>query len=327
MNTVVEDSTNEAVENAAKNDPNSEQDYIDLGMAYFETHRFDIRNADAAMAAFRRALEINPQSAPGYNGVGRVYYHIGPLEKAIESYQRAIERDRHFTAAYFGLGILYLSKLGDYDSALKAFQDGLANNPNEAFLVTSMGITYARMARFGDALASFDEALELQPDNAWALGMQTIVYLYLKRYDDAIATCQRQIAVEDGNDVRRVLGYAYTGLGRDGEALAELERAVALEGDDYEAKGALAAVYRRVGREQDANQQFILALELAAQDDEYGQACLQAVSGHVEEALALVEVALIAGRSSQDGCALTPNSTAWSAIHDLRRWLLVRNSQ
>jgi hypothetical protein len=71
---------------------------------------------------------------------------------------------------------------------------------------------------------------------------------------------------------------------------------VALEPADYEARGALAKVYRIVGRQQDAEQQRAIAHEMAMQDDEYGQACLAAVSGNRDQALALLAVALAQGQ-------------------------------
>ena len=89
-----------------------------------------------------------------------------------------------------------------------------------------------------------------------------------------------------------MLGYVYDHLGRHKEALVELEQSVALNPEDYEARGALAKVYRTVGRHQDADDQYALASEMANRDNEYGQACFEAVSGNVEQALALLKVGL-----------------------------------
>jgi hypothetical protein len=58
-----------------------------------------------------------------------------------------------------------------------------------------------------------------------------------------------------------------------------LERALALAPKDYEAR-ALFQVYRMVHRSQAAAEQYAVATELALRDDDGGQACFAAVTGH-----------------------------------------------
>lgn len=288
-------------EMAAKDNPSDSDHQVNLGMAYFHDGRFD-----EAMAAFERAIELNPTSEQAYNGIGRIRYHTGPPEKAIEAYQRAIDLNRHYIDAYYGLGILYLAQLGDFEAGLKTFQYGLEQNPDNAFLITSLGNTYARMGRFDEAIACLQQAVQIEPDNSYAFGWLSIVYLHLKRYDNVISSCQREIEIGDAHDARRLLGYAYDMLGRHDEAIVQLERSVELEPRDYEARGALAKVYRTVGRQQDAQEQYTCARERASEDDEYGQACFAAVSGNVDEALPLLEVALNKGQVQRGWVRIDP---------------------
>jgi len=286
---------------AVKNNPANFEFYVELGMAYFHAGRLD-----EAMAAFQRAIVLNPSAADAYNGIGRVYYHTGPAQAAIEAYERAIALDRHYIDPYYGLGILYSAKLGDYEAAIEAFQHGLEHNPAETFLVASLASTYARTGRFDEAIASLQQAIALQPDNAFAYSWLSIIYLYLKRYEDVITACQREIEIAEAHSPRRVLGYVYDWLGRYDEAIAELERAVTLEPQDYEARGALARIYRTVGRQQDAHEQYAIASEMAGRDDEYGRACFEAVSGNLEQTLTLLEVALTKGQAQPGWVRIDP---------------------
>ena len=276
---------------AVKNDPTNSEHHVDLGMAYFHAEQFD-----EALATFQQAIALNPSAASAYNGIGRVYYHTGPARTAIEAYEHAIALDPHYIDPYYGLGILYSAQLGEYDAAIDAFQRGLEHNSGEAFLVASLGSTYARMGRFDEAIASLQQAISLQPDNTFAYSWLSILYLHLKQYDDVIAACQREIELEEAHSARRLLGYVYDRLGRYDEAIAQLERSVALEPEDYEARGALARMYRSVGRRQDAYQQYAIASEMADRDNEYGQACFEAVSGNLEQTLRLLNVALTKGQ-------------------------------
>lgn len=291
MNTAEQDEALATAQNAVKRAPNGFENHVQLGMAYFHAERLD-----EAMAAFERALELNPNAAAAYNGIGRIRYHTGPPEAAVEAYERAISLDPHTIDPFYGLGILYSAQLGDYESALAAFQRGLEHNPGDPLLSVSVGSTYARMGHFDEAVALLQQVIARHPDNAFAYGWLSILYLHLKRYDDAIRSCEREIKLEDAHSPRRLLGYIYDWIGRDDEAIAQLERSIALDPTDYEARGALAKVYRKVGRLQEAGDQYAVAYEMAMQDDEYGQACFEAVSGNPDRALSLLEVGLAKGQ-------------------------------
>jgi superkiller protein 3 len=287
MNTEEQAKTILAAESAVKDNPNNSEAYVELGMTYFHAERFK-----DAMDAFQQAIVMNPDAARAYNGIGRVCYHAGPAQAAIEAYERAIDLDRNYIDPYYGLGILYSAQLGNYDAAIRVFQRGLEHNPTEAFLVASLGSTYARVGAFEEAIDCLQQAIVLQPKNDFAYSWLSIIYLHLKRYDEVIIACQHEIEITDNHAARRLLGYMYGWLGRYEEAIDQLEQSIALEPEDYEAGAALARIYRIVGSEQKAEEHYTLAAEMAGRDDEYGQACFEAVSGNLDKAIALLEVAL-----------------------------------
>jgi tetratricopeptide (TPR) repeat protein len=271
---------NSAPERAVACDPANDALYTEMGMAYFHTGRLD-----EALAAFHEAIRLNPIAAAAHNGLGRVFYHRGPVEAAIAAYKRAIELDYHYRDAYWGLGILYYAQIGDFDAAIATFERALAHNPAEVSFHNGLGNTYTRMGRYEDAIAAFQRANPANPEGQ-------IVYFHLKRYEEAIAACQREIAIQPAHSPHHILGFIYFLQERFEESIAHLEQAIVLEPSDYEARGALARVYRHVGRLSDAEVQYVLGRDLAAQDDEYGRACFASVCGNCEEALDLLEVAL-----------------------------------
>jgi tetratricopeptide (TPR) repeat protein len=290
-----------AAERAIQDDPTDYRLLGQLGWAYFEAERYD-----DAMDVFQRGADLYPDRALAYNAIGRVYERTGPPEKAIKAYERAIDLDPQWVVPYHGLGIVYTARLGDYEAALDAYQRAMAVDPENAFTLSWLGLTYARMGQIDRAVASLEETLRRQPDNDDALSSLAIVYLHQKRYDDVIAACQRQIEIEDDRSARLLLGYVYDHLGCHEEALAELERAVALDPEDYEVRGALAKVLRTVGRQGDAEAQYALAISLASRDNEYGQACFAAVSGDVERAVALLKVGLAEGQVQPGWARIDP---------------------
>ena len=256
-------------------------------MTHFHAGRYG-----EAKAAFEHALTLDPNCAPAWNSIGRVNYHIGTPEAAIAAYERAIAIDPHFDHAYYGVGILLSAKLGKYEEAIAAFRHGLDANPNETYLANAIHSTYARMGRFDEAIAGLEQSLANNPADTFALDWLSLIYLHQKRYDEAIAMYQREISVEEMHSPHRILGMVHNYLGHRDLAITHLERAIALEPQDYEARAALAVAYRAVGRNADAAEQDALADAMAEQDEEYGHACVQALRGNVSEALRLLEIAL-----------------------------------
>ena len=272
---------------AVKNNPTNFELYIELGWAYFHAKRHN-----EAMAAFQHAVALNPSAAGALNGIGRVHERLGTAQAALEAYEHAIVLDPHSIVPYVGLGIIYFDHLFDYEAAIKAFQIGLEHHPEDAFAVALLGNTYARTGRFDEAIFSLQQAISLQPDDTFAYGNLSIIYLHRKQYDEMIGSCEREIKIVDGHNARRLLGIVYDRLDRHKEAIHQLEQSITLNPQDYEARGLLAKIFRTVGRQQEADEQYAIARDMAEQDNEYGQACFEAVSGNLDGALTLLEIAL-----------------------------------
>ena len=276
-----------SAEIAVKNCPTNFELYIKLGWAYFDAERLN-----EAMAAFQSAIGLNASAAGAFNGIGRVCERLGPAQGALEAYGHAIALDPNAIAPYIGLGIIYLDHLFDYDAAIRAFQIGLDHHPEDAFAIALLGISFARIERFGDAISSLQKAISLQPDDTFAYGNLSIIYLHLKQYGEMIVTCESEIKIVDGHNARRLLGIVNERQGRHQEAIHQLEQAITLNPQDYEARGILTKILRTVDRHKEADEQYAIARVLANQDNEYGQACFEAVSGNCDGAMFLLGVAL-----------------------------------
>jgi tetratricopeptide (TPR) repeat protein len=274
--------------------------HVALGMACFDANRLD-----DALASFQQALMLNPDTAQAHYGIGRINDVPNP-QAAIAAYERAIALAPHDTEPIYRLGVLYAAGLGEYTNAVATFQRGLAHNANAALLIAGLGSTYARMGCIDAAIDLLQQAVAQQPDLIVAQEWLSILYLHRKRYTDAMATCRSEIALRDAHSPRRLLGYLYEWMGRYAEAIRELEQSIALDPSDYEARAALAKVYRLAGQSDAAVEQYAIAKALALQDDEYGQACFAAVSGDTERALALLEVALAAGQLQRGWARIDP---------------------
>ena len=288
-----------AAQAALDHGPATAERHTSLGMAYFEQREYE-----AALACFQQALALDPQHAPAFNGIGRVHYHTGPSQAAVAAYTQAITIDPQYIPGYWGLGIVYYAQLGAYDKALAIFRRGLEANPDELDFYDGIGDAYARSGLLEAALAAYQTAAQHNPEVFVNIG---IVHLNLGNYAEARADFQRAI---DHNANQgwsyRLLGFADDRLGQNEGAIAALERAIALDPNDYEARGALARLYRNAGREQEARQHLALGRAQAAFEDEYAQACFEATCGELDTAVELLRTALAFNQLTPGWARLDP---------------------
>jgi tetratricopeptide (TPR) repeat protein len=95
-------------------------------------------NYDDAIAAYQRAIQLDPKDAYPHNGLGNVYSDLGNYDEAIAAYQRAIQLDPKDAAPHNGLGNVY-AQLGNYDDAIAAYQRAIQLDPKDACAAQRVG--------------------------------------------------------------------------------------------------------------------------------------------------------------------------------------------
>jgi len=257
---------------------------------------FEVEKYLEALVAFQNAVALDSKANDAYHGIGHIHYRVGYPTAAIAAYEQAISNDPHYVPAYYGMAVLHFSKTGEYELAIQALDRGLAANPGNAFLKANLGNVIARQGRIDEAIEILEEVVLNSPDNSFAVDFLSLLYLHQHRFDEAAEAARRGIELEDKTYLHLYLGYIYQAQGQLAEATGELERAVELDPEDYEARAALARVLRESGNLAASEEHYMLAEEMALRDDEYGQACFYAVSGETDRALELLEVSLAEGQ-------------------------------
>src|SRR5581483_10444963 len=97
---------------AANRNPRRPETWIQIGFCKVKQGR-----NEEAIRAYKRALQLKPNSAEGHNKLGDAYFYAGRFDEAIASYKDAARVQPDQAEAYYNLGLAYL-EIGDRAAAL-----------------------------------------------------------------------------------------------------------------------------------------------------------------------------------------------------------------
>lgn len=117
----------------------------------------DIDKIDEAIIAFRKAIELRPDNEPAYNNLGNVLKKKNQFDEAIISYRKAIELEPNFTGAYFNLGGA-LNKNDQVDEAIVAYRKVIELEPNFTRAYYRLGNALKKNDQLGEAKVVFKKA-------------------------------------------------------------------------------------------------------------------------------------------------------------------------
>ena len=117
---------------------------------------------EAAVAHFRKAVELRPAFPEAYNNLGLACSRQGRTEDAAAAFARTIELDPKMAEAYNNLGFLYHSNL-EYPRAVDMFRKALLQNGDFAAAYANLGNTFYMLKKHDRAVSSWKRALEIDP--------------------------------------------------------------------------------------------------------------------------------------------------------------------
>lgn len=152
-----------------------------LRRAEFNIH---LDQYERAFDDLNQALRINDQLHEAYWMKGKIYAANGSTDKAISSYQTAVEVNPSFFDGYISLGI-YLTGQGD-PIAEEFYQSAIELRPQSVEARYNLAIFMQEAGRYDEALRSYREILAIDSTNATATFNQGYIHLeYYAQYDSA----------------------------------------------------------------------------------------------------------------------------------------------
>jgi adenylate cyclase len=122
-----------------------------------------MRQHEKAIAAGKRAIELDPNGANVHMYLGWTLNFAGRPDEAIEYLNKAIRLNPYPTLSYpEGMGRSYLLK-GNYEKAITEFKKALQLAPMSPPVHMYLAVTYSLLGREEEARASAEKTLELAP--------------------------------------------------------------------------------------------------------------------------------------------------------------------
>ena len=272
------------------------------GLVY--SRREGLESKRTSLDYFNRALQIDPEWAEPSAQIARSDEWIADAGKHAEFWPQAkaaaltaIRLDDNLAEAHVALGYALFNYDWDWVGAEREFQRALSLNPNysEAHLAYSQLLMAA--GRRDDAVNEVRRAEELDPLQPIVRVIVGMVYSCVGRQDESIEQLQNTTKLNPEYDVGfSALGIAFLRKGMYLEAIANLEKALAMDKDDPDVildVVELAYAYAAAGRKKEA-QKMLRTLEKAesnGRDLGNGLYPIYFALGEKERALAWLEKA------------------------------------
>jgi tetratricopeptide (TPR) repeat protein/DNA-binding winged helix-turn-helix (wHTH) protein len=295
-------------------DPSHAPALAGLGLAFWR--KFEATR-DPAWVGRARDTCTQAQSADGQLAdaqvcLGAVYSGTGEYERAADAFRRALQLQPESDAAHRGLATA-LEQLGRYGEAEQTFLRAIALRPYYWEGRAWLGSFYRTRARFDESIAQYQQATLLSPDNARAYALFGGVLILAGRYPEAIEQCRHSVQLQPNATAYSNWGMAAYRQRRFTDAISQLEMASALS-KDYRRVGNLARAAYWAGQRDRARELYEEALTIGRQeltvnprnpDVQLQVAEFLVKLGRPREAVALLDETRLAGPHERHFAAMT----------------------
>ena len=208
-------------------------------------------DADAALAAYRDVIELQPDFARARFLLGILLRDRGQHGEALQQLSLAVGAAPAFVDARAAL-VNLLRENGRGDEAMAVCREGLARTPGAVALWRALGLLELSRRRASDARTAFDRALRLQPADAETHYNRGVALQMGKKRRAALNAYRRALALApDLTAAAYNAGVVLRDLGRCDDAVTVFERVIEQDPAQVAAHNALCETLHENGRVDD----------------------------------------------------------------------------
>jgi len=244
-------------------DTNDAEAYSDYMKAKFFATPRTYSSLEKAIALLKAATTRDPGYARAWAALAEdyslegFYSYVAPADaypRAREAALRALSLDNSLLEAHVSLMSILTDYDWDWNGSEREFHAAIAIDPNYAVAYQYYGYTLLAMGRGEEALVAMKQAAEIDPVSPSVQTSLAWGYYQLRMNQQTVEQCRKVLDLyPDYVPAHQLLGLAYSLLGQDQPALAELRRAGALEPANTMNPLFIDYVLARAGRSAEAS--------------------------------------------------------------------------
>ena len=246
-------------------------------------------------ALLRRALEIDPNYAPAWGGLGANFGNktvsglMPPAEgfaRAREANRRALEIDPQYAPAHAGLAFIAMYGDSDFAAAAKHLEHAFALDPANGRVLGNSATLLNLLGRKPEAVALWKAITVRDPVNINALFNLGTSQLNAGKLDEAVASFRTVLSLSPSNGIARYqMGVATLLEGDANGALAEFER----EPVEVFRMIGLPMAYHAAGKKAESDAALARLIAKYEKDANYNIAGIHAFRGEPDRAFERLE--------------------------------------
>jgi tetratricopeptide (TPR) repeat protein len=146
--------------------------YLELGFASSK-----LKEDDLAIDYYKKAIEVDPKSHVGYNGIAEVYRdNKKNMTEAISWYQKTLAMNASERKANFGMGYCYNTN-SRFSEAIPYLKKAIEMEPTYTAAYVELGYSFFKSGNNSEALTNLDKAISLNPKNENARYYKGLIYV------------------------------------------------------------------------------------------------------------------------------------------------------
>ncbi len=299
--------TNDRLAEAARVNPEAHDAYLRGLQSWNQRSRDGFLQA---IANFQTATELDPNYAPAFARLARVY-SLAPIfagmpasesaPKALEAARRALSLDETLADAHTALAFVEGHYQFDWPAANRDFRRAIGLEPNNPYGHFFYSNSYlSPFGRHEEAIAEMSKAMQLDPLSAVTQSFAGRTFIWARRYSDALSQFQRANQLDSNFALNHErLAQLNALLGNYDEAIAEETNARLLSGGRPQDVVADMSTLRRALAGRGPTGYWETELHLLAGEQQppeaysgpFGLAIIYSHLGQTDKALASLEIA------------------------------------
>jgi TolB-like protein/class 3 adenylate cyclase/Flp pilus assembly protein TadD len=166
-----------------------------LGISYYLSGDFE-----SAIAAAEESLKLEA-TGDGYSSLGAMYYYLGDFQRAVAALEKAVLAlpDAYWVWGNLGSAYRYTGVGKDrvrstYQRAVELAQRALEINPNDRNALADLSLYYVNLGMESEARQAIDRATQLAPDDPYINYYRALIEVSLGRDREALDEIETAVA-------------------------------------------------------------------------------------------------------------------------------------